>query len=53
MILIYTQSTIDYMHKVNPNSIAALEKNHGVPEIKEFMSKNGDNIRYYVFADKQ
>ena len=43
------QSTIDFMHKTNPASIAPLEHTYGKPEIKEFVSKKGDNIRYYTF----
>ena len=38
------------MHKVDPVSLVALERNHGVPEIREFISKQGDNIRYYKFV---
>lgn len=49
MILIYMQSTIDFMHKTNPASIAPLERTYGKPEIKEFVSKTGDNVRYYAF----
>jgi hypothetical protein len=49
MILIYTQFTVDYIHKIDPNLVSLIEANYGVPEIKEFLSTKGDNIRYYKF----
>jgi hypothetical protein len=53
MILIYTQATVDYMHKVNPESVMSIENNYGKPDIKEFLSSKGDFIRYYKFVLKE
>ena len=49
MILIYTQFTVDYIHRLDPNLVMNIEANYGKPEIKEFFSAKGDNIRYYKF----
>ena len=49
MILIYSQFTVDYIHKIDPNLVPNIEANYGKPEIKEFFSTKGDNIRYYKF----
>jgi hypothetical protein len=49
MILIYTQFTVDYIHTISPELVMNIETNYGKPEIKEFFSTKGDNIRYYKF----
>lgn len=40
------QSTIDFMHSVDPNLLNTLTQ-HGEPEIKEII--RDDNIKYYKF----
>lgn len=52
MILIYPQFSVDYIHKVNPESVMDIENTYGKPEIKEFLSSKGDFIRYYKFIVK-
>jgi len=52
MILIYSQFTVDFIHKIDPNLVSLIEVNYGKPEIKEFLSTKGDFIRYYKFMLK-
>ena len=49
MILIYSQFTVDYIHTISPELVMNIETNYGKPEIKEFFSTKGNNIRYYKF----
>jgi hypothetical protein len=49
MILIYSQFTVDYIHTISPELVMNIETNYGKPEIKEFFSAKGNNIRYYKF----
>lgn len=49
MILIYSQFTVDYIHTISPELVMNIEANYGKPEIKEFFSTKGNNIRYYKF----
>lgn len=46
MSLIYMQSTIDYMHSVDPKLLDVLIP-YGEPEIKEII--RDDYIKYYKF----
>lgn len=53
MILIYLQSSIDYMYKVNVDAanikFLQIESEYGKPENKDFITKKGDVVRYYKF----
>lgn len=49
MILIYLQDTINYMHRLDPNSLNELNV-YGTPEVKDLTTKEGDLIRYYKYV---
>jgi len=49
MKLVYTQETINYMAKVNPQLIEDLAK-HGAPEPVELLDDKGEvNNKYYLY----
>lgn len=49
MILIFMQDTINYMHRLDPNSLNELNK-YGTPEQKDITGKDGQIIRYYKYV---
>jgi hypothetical protein len=48
MKLVFLQETINYMHKLDPNSLKQLEA-LGAPEMKDLVTKEEQTIRYYVY----
>lgn len=52
MKIVYMQDTINYMHKLDPASLPALEQKHGVPEVKDVVGKDGEQIRYYLYIEE-
>lgn len=53
MKVVFLQDTINYMHKLDPASLPALEQKHGIPEVKDIISKDGEQIRYYIYTEDE
>ena len=53
MKVVFLQDTINYMHKLNPASLGALEQTYGIPEVKDILDKDGQQIRYYLYTEDE
>ena len=54
MILIYMQSTIDYMFNTDSHSVREIEMKYGKPDIESIINTNsGETIRYYRFTKEE
>ena len=53
MKVVFLQDTINFMHKMDPTSLPALEQKHGIPEVKDIIGKDGEPIRYYLYTEDE
>ena len=52
MILVYMQSTIDYLFTIDPDVPNKIATVHGIPDINTSVGSTGDVIKYYKFKKK-
>jgi len=52
MMVIYMQSTIDYLFSLDPDIPIKIAAVHGVPDINTIIGSKGDVIKYYKFGKK-
>jgi len=51
-MVIYMQSTIDYLFTIDPDIPIKIAAVHGVPDINTIVGSTGDVIKYYKFEKK-
>ena len=51
-MVIYMQSTIDYLFSLDPDIPVKIAAVYGTPDINTIVGSNGDVIKYYKFEKK-